>query len=186
MSDDDEKMTWRSWAFGLCALAVATMIVTGLIHLRVLSLGVDSVPGFAVRGEDVVVFERIFNGEETPAGGDRLVRLDVRSGEVKRRVRADDSEWVREVAGLVWFMVHDGLEARDFESLRAEHRREGPGAEVPRTRRALRPEPSSRPAHSRDSLHHPRRFLKTSSSSMASSCSETGIGSSRSTPRAAY
>jgi len=62
------------------------------------------------------VFERVFGGEES-VGGDRLVRLDVRTGEVKRRVRADDGTWVGEVAGLVWFKVPDGLEARDFDSL---------------------------------------------------------------------
>lgn len=116
MSGDEGKMTWRSWASGVAAVVVATSVVFLLMHLRVLYLGVDSVPGFAVRGDDVVVFERVFGGEES-AGGDRLVRLDVRSGEVKRRVRADDGEWLGEVAGLVWFKVHDGLEARDFDSL---------------------------------------------------------------------
>ena len=120
MSDDGEKMTWRSWALGLGALAAAMGVFTLFMHLRVLYLGVDSVAGFAVRGDQVVVFERVFGGEES-IGGDRLVRLDVRTGEVKKRVRADDGEWLGEVDGLVWFKRHDGLEARDFDSLEVKH-----------------------------------------------------------------
>ncbi|MDP1918299.1 MAG: PQQ-binding-like beta-propeller repeat protein [Myxococcales bacterium] len=120
MSDDDEKMTWRSWAIGLSALAAATTVFFLFMHLRVLFLGVDSVAGFAVRGDQVVVFERVFGGEES-VGGDRLVRLDVRTGEVKKRVRADDGEWLGEVDGLVWFKRVDGLEARDFDSLEVKH-----------------------------------------------------------------
>lgn len=120
MSDDDEKMTWRSWAIGLGALAAAMGVFSLFMHFRVLYLGVDSVAGFAVRGDQVVVFERVFGGEES-VGGDRLVRLDLRSGEVKHRVRADDGEWLGEVDGLVWFKKHDGLEARDFDSLEVKH-----------------------------------------------------------------
>lgn len=116
----EETSTRRGLLWSAVVVVVMALGVLGFIRLRLLYLWVDQVAGFAVRGDDVVVFERVYGGEES-AGGDRLVRVDLRTGEVKRRALADEGEWLGEVGGLLWFTAPGGLEARDFDTLALAH-----------------------------------------------------------------
>jgi hypothetical protein len=80
--------SWREIGIGALAVVVAVGLMLGVFRLRVLYMEADAVEGFADLGDGtLLVGERIHDrGDETgPVGGDRLVVIDARSGEVRRR-----------------------------------------------------------------------------------------------------
>lgn len=113
-----------NWLMGAGAVCGVSALVFGVFWLQLRYASPDVIDGFTFSGEELVVLDRIHDGdgESSMPGGARHLVFDLTSGEVKsRRTLRDAGAWVTIVDDALWLRRAERLEARDARTFDVRH-----------------------------------------------------------------